>query len=381
MKVFLATDYTVFIYNGRYYVLEKIYSIFKRYNIAFGKLVLCTRFVNKVPTQKHLDITDSIDSIIPVSLATSLFWLDNKKMSKGISECDLVVGRFDSIVSCRAGGIAHRMGKPFFAELMADAWDGYWNHGFIGKILAPYMYYANKKAVWNANYALYVTREFLQKRYPCKGKTTNASNVLIDSPLKDVLDKRLEKIDQMDLHHIKLATTANVDVVAKGHEYVIKALPELKKCGIEAEYYLMGGGNQERLLQLAIKNDVANQVVFLGNRSLEEVMECIDDIDIYIQPSLQEGLPRAIIEAMSRACPCIGSATAGIPELLSQDCIFKRKSSRDLVRVLTDVLEIAKLKRMATENFEKSGEYTDSILSKRRNDFYFMIKSEINKER
>ena len=61
------------------------------------------------------------------------------------------------------------------------------------------------------------------------------------------------------------------------------------------------------------------------------MFELLDECDIYLQPSLQEGLPRSVIEAMSRGCACIGAATAGIPELLESEYVVKRKSVQENV--------------------------------------------------
>lgn len=74
---------------------------------------------------------------------------------------------------------------------------------------------------------------------------------------------------------------------------------------------------------MCFENGVADRVVFKGQMKHQQVLEWIDSLDIYIQPSMQEGLPRALIEAMSRACPAIGSSTGGIPELLPSDAILK----------------------------------------------------------
>ena len=65
------------------------------------------------------------------------------------------------------------------------------------------------------------------------------------------------------------------------------------------------------------------------------MFEWLDDMDLYIQPSLQEGLPRAVVEAMSRGLPALGAHTGGIPELLGEDCIFPRKGVDAIAELLT----------------------------------------------
>ena len=84
---------------------------------------------------------------------------------------------------------------------------------------------------------------------------------------------------------------------------------------------------------------------------------------------MQEGLPRALIEGMSRACPAIGSTTAGIPELLENEVIFKRGNVKELKKVLERTIE-GNLLRMAIRNFRKAKEYELSALNARRREIY-----------
>lgn len=92
-------------------------------------------------------------------------------------------------------------------------------------------------------------------------------------------------------------------------------------------------------------------------------------MDIYVQPSLQEGLPRAVIEAMSRGCPVIGSTTGGIPELIASECVFKRKSKSSFIAVMSKI-DKNFLLRNAKQNFEKAEEYEKDYLDEKRSKFY-----------
>jgi glycosyltransferase involved in cell wall biosynthesis len=106
----------------------------------------------------------------------------------------------------------------------------------------------------------------------------------------------------------------------KGQAYLIRAFAELYSLCPLAVLAIVGrGGEENRLRQLA--NDLnipANRIVFTGFRNdIENVMNAFD---LYVQPSLSEGHPIAVIEAMSLGIPVIASAVGGIPEIIGEDC-------------------------------------------------------------
>lgn len=381
MKIFIASEFRCHVYKSEYYLSSKAYSIYKRYADAFGKIVLCSRFVELNELEKGLTKVDFIEDVIPInSLTKSLLGRYNSTIEEKIKLCDLVIGRLPSITAYKAADIAKKNHIPYLAELMCDGWDPYWNHGLSGKIIAPYMHLKMKKVTYNADFAIYVTEKYLQNRYPCASPSTNASNVLIKTVDDEVLMKRLNKINEMslDVKEIAVMTTASIDLLSKGQRYVVRAMGELKNKGIIVKYHLVGGGKKEHLIYEAEKAGVKDQLIFKGELTLDEVYQELDKIDIYIQPSLQEGLPRAVIEAMSRACPCIGANTAGIPELLDDECIAKRHSGADIARALEAMLAKG-LETYAVANFEHSKDYLESNLNARRNNYFSIVKSKISK--
>lgn len=378
MKVFIATDYSISICNGKYYIENAMSSILNRYYENFGKIMYCSRIENVESSEKLIDISDIIDSVIVINnLFEALSGKCCKKMMIYMKDCSLIVGRVPSIIAYRAFDCAKKLKKPFYSEAMGCAWDAYWNHGLVGKVIAPYMYYKMKSVVSDADYALYVTDKFLQKRYPCKKESVAVSNVRLDSICEKDLLYRLERIDSFRKENVSLMTSAAVDVRYKGQEYVIEALGILKQKGIVATYYLAGGGDQTYLKSVAKKYGVQNQVLFLGRLSLNEVFEMLANIDIYIQPSLQEGLPRSMIEAMSKAVPCIGARTAGIPELINKECVVKRKSAKEIANAIVAISNKDKMKELANNNFVTAGKYHNDILAKKRNDYYSYVKRNI----
>ena len=378
MKIFLASEFRCNIYKGEYYLLPKAYYIYKRYADAFGTIVLCSRFVPVEELSGGMMRADFVEDIVPIdSLISTLMHRFDNIIKLKMDGCGLVIVRCPSIIAYAAARVAMKSHKKYIAESMCDGWEPYWYHGISGKIIAPYMHFSMKKYVKKADYAIYVTEHYLQDRYPCLCKSVHASNVMIEKLNESVLYKRLEKIERMDKRNISIMTTADVDVTSKGHRYVIAAINELRKKNINVTYYLAGAGNQDAIKKQARDLGVENSIVFLGRLPLEKVFSYIDDIDIYVHPSLQEGLPRAIIEAMSRACPCLGANTAGIPELLDEECVFEKASSGAIVSSICNILK-SDIKQYAINNFIHCACYQNDELNKRRNSYFNYIKEDLD---
>lgn len=99
----------------------------------------------------------------------------------------------------------------------------------------------------------------------------------------------------------------------KNHETVIKAIAGLRDDNII--YVICGHGELEgNLKRLAENLNVENQVFFLGYR--EDIYEIYSIADIFIFPSFQEGLPRALLEAMASGLPVICSGVRGSCDLM-----------------------------------------------------------------
>jgi len=278
MSIFIAMDSYVIKCENKFYLASQHYSIFERYHNAFGLIKVCCR-VREVETVdlNYTDVTAWIEEIIPIrSLLSALLGMRSKDIKMAMKGCELAIGRFHSISGCIASDCARSLKKPFFAEVMGDAWDGYWNHGIIGKLFAPYIFLKTRKSIKHADYALYVTNRFLQKRYPCNNQSVAVSNVRISRLDRGVLEKRVSRINNREPSKITLMTTAAVDVRYKGQEYVIRAIPLINKSGLMVKYTLVGGGNQDYLRKVARSCGVEKQIVFAGRMSLDDVYKQID---------------------------------------------------------------------------------------------------------
>ena len=101
----------------------------------------------------------------------------------------------------------------------------------------------------------------------------------------------------------------------------------------------------------------------------------LDQADLFVLPSYQEGLPRAMIEAMARALPCIGSNVGGIPELLSAENMVLPGDVTALANKIREVVtDPQRMEQMSIRNLEKAKEYREDILHARRVAFYHQVR-------
>jgi glycosyltransferase involved in cell wall biosynthesis len=303
---------------------------------------------------------------------------NNRIIKEAVNTHDFAIARLPSYQGQKVIKYAKKSKKPYICEIVGCPWDSLWNHSIKGKILAPFSFIQLKKTALKAPFVIYVTNEFLQQRYPTHGKSVSCSDVALTEFDEGILERRLEKIERLKTtDKLIVGTTAAVNVRFKGQQYIIKALGKLKKEGnINFEYQLVGGGDQTYLKRVAEKCDVKNQVKFLGTLPHDEVFKWLETIDIYAQPSRQEGLPRALIEAMSRGLPAFGARTGGIPELLEPALIFSntRNNLKEICNILKKFDKITMLEQ-AKKNYKESKKYDKKAIEERRKSFFEMFTS------
>lgn len=375
MKILLATPDSIDKVGDRFF--SNMVSIFLLRYKAIGNEFVIANPIREVITTKSDEISEHQIEYIALEKVNTLKGLiltsrkNKSRVFKAVKEADLVIAHVPSFNGELVAKIGHKLGKKVVCVVMACPWDSYWNYNFKGKLIAPFRYWSLKRLAKRSKSVIYVTKKFLQSRYPTDGHSLACSNVQIKTGEKSVLENRLTSINNRVLLNspiLKIATIAAIDVPFKGQKYVMEALYLLKQKGLIFNYYLIGGGDNTILKQYAEHLDISDQVIFEGVIPHTAIPTYLDSIDIYIQPSKQEGLPRSVIEAMSRGCYCLGSDVAGIPELLDSSCLFKKGSSIEIARLLSEI-SLDRLREYATINFEKAMEYDQTILDKKRTAF------------
>src|SRR6185437_16106175 len=134
----------------------------------------------------------------------------------------------------------------------------------------------------------------------------------------------------------RLITVGGLDQPYKGVDLLIRAVSECVADGWDLELSIVGGGRYlEPLKREALARGISNRTTFHGAIGAgRPIRDQLDRGDLFVLFSKTEGLPRAMIEAMGRALPCIGSDVGGIPELIEPDCIVRRGDASGLAAKL-----------------------------------------------
>lgn len=335
-------------------------------------------------SNKYMDEKDEISiyaRIIPAVVDERLSPITDKRvhikayadvnLRDVITEADICIMRLPSPIGFKACMIAKKLGKPYLVEVVGCVKDAYWNYSLLGKVLAYPAYIIMKKCVKQAKYSAYVTQEFLQRRYPCDGKSIGVSDVEMPSIDEVVLQSRLNRINN-NKEKIVLGTVGAIDVIYKGQESVIRALGLLKQQGLmNYEYRLIGAGSPERLKRIAKQCNVEDQVIFMGPKPHDEIFFLLDNLDVYIQPSYLEGLCRSLLEALSRGCPAIASDVGGNSELVDNSMLYKtgKEDAQSIMNMLRNLTKDSLVEK-ACRNFEHAKNY-DPILLKQKWELFY----------
>ena len=121
----------------------------------------------------------------------------------------------------------------------------------------------------------------------------------------------------------------------KNHEVVIRALAEINDASIH--YAIAGTGElYDYLENMAKELGILKQVHLLGYRT--DVTELYKAADLYIHPSLREGLPVAVMEAIASRTSVICSNIRGNTDLVSENALFEPENVNQIAEKICEHL-------------------------------------------
>lgn len=138
-----------------------------------------------------------------------------------------------------------------------------------------------------------------------------------------------------------LLTVARMDAREryKGHDRVIKAIPELVARGHDICYAIVGAGDdRSRLETLAHDAGVGERARFLGAQDLPSLIESYRAADLFVMPSTGEGFGVSFLEAMASGTPALGLNVAGSRDALADGELGTLVAESELVSIISSLL-------------------------------------------
>jgi glycosyltransferase involved in cell wall biosynthesis len=366
------------------------YSAWQPYQSVFDSINVMARIedVAGVGSEMKLSSGPNVSfTAIPYFVGPRQFLLKSGMVRRAVEQ--VLTG--DSAVLLRIPGtlgtVAYRVlkarGQPYAAQIVGDPHEVF-APGAVRHPLRPFFRWwftrQLKAQARDASIISYVTRTALQERYPSQAGFSNSfSNVqlpeaaLVNQPRTD-----WEGLGTAE-RPCQLLLVGSLAQLYKSPDVMLRAVALCADQGLHLQLTFVGDGKHRAELEaLARQLKVHDRVTFAGQLSSGDAVRAeLDRADLFVLPSRTEGLPRAMIEAMARGLPCIGSTVGGIPELLPAQDMVPPGDAPALARKLQEVLTSPdRMHEMSRRNLETARSYADSVLGQQRQAFYKHLAAE-----
>lgn len=148
----------------------------------------------------------------------------------------------------------------------------------------------------------------------------------------------------------------------KGHLYFIKAASEIVKRFANMQCIFIGDGSLRKSLEEEVeKLELRSNFRFLGFR--RDIQNLLNVIDVFVLPSLSEGLPNVILEAMACRKPVVATAVGGIPEAVVHGVTGLLVSAKNSIAIKDAIVKLLENRKALIEMGQKGRQRVEQEFS------------------
>lgn len=225
--------------------------------------------------------------------------------------------------------------KILTVQESVDAWRR-WHHNLIDRLTVPLVdqFAANSEAV-------------RQRFHEFSGIPMERVEVIYNgidlAPYRHLENSKCTTLREslgLDAGSIVFITVAHINPY-KGHRHLVEAAARIVKKYPEARWLFVGSGRSDEEVRRQIGDvGLQDRIHMLGVR--KDIPDLLNASDVFVLPSLWEGCPLSILEAMAAGLPVIASSVGGIPELVQQEktgLLVRPGEAADLADKMQSLLE------------------------------------------
>jgi phosphatidyl-myo-inositol dimannoside synthase len=275
------------------------------------------------------------------------------------------------------GTMLCRRGLPFGVEAIGDPAAVFAPGGYRHVLRAGirFVFQRSMRQLCHSAVATsYVTTKHLQAKYPPNARATTTHYSSIELPRTAYADRpRDYRHRPFPMHLINVATMSQR---YKGQQDLIEAVAVCVRGGRPVQLALVGEGRYRAALEDQVRRShLTEHVRFLGPLPAgAAVRQALDQADVFVLPSLTEGLPRVLIEAQARALPCVATQVGGVPELIApSECVSPARPAQLAAALMSLLDDPHRLTQLSRENLERAHRFASPILRQRRDFFYRQV--------
>jgi colanic acid/amylovoran biosynthesis glycosyltransferase len=138
----------------------------------------------------------------------------------------------------------------------------------------------------------------------------------------------------------------------KGYDYALKACAKLDQQGIDFKYTIIGAAGDEELLFLIDDLGLQDKVTLTDKLPQTKVFELMQCSDLFLLPSLEEGIANVAVEAMALGTPVISTDCGGMEELITHDEEGWIVAIRDAEAIAQTIQKFIALEESTIKNFK-----------------------------
>jgi glycosyltransferase involved in cell wall biosynthesis len=143
-------------------------------------------------------------------------------------------------------------------------------------------------------------------------------------------------------------------VTVKNHEMLIRSMVDIRKAEPRACLRIVGEGHKRAGLEaLVCELGLQDAVHLPGSVKHDELWEEYDSADLFVLPSISEGTPKVVLEAMARGCPVVASNVGGVSSAVEhgeRGLLFEVDDRAGMTDLVLQLLSDSELRRRCQDN-------------------------------